>query len=341
MKLSQRLISLCEEDSKDGLKIITSYNPNNPPEDFVSDEVFKHTNAEYNRHTSIFGSDDHFSATFKAGKDIPDKDLWHPRLKFIGLSSDKKSATKVIKKYFPKATEITVSHEGELKRSYEAKAAEKAVKEAEKLAAKEEKTLKERQKIKNTIIGKAVDPFRIRAEKEAEEAAISTSKLWKDKINAVDGKLSILIPPKQYEIDNHKKRYSGELTYSPEMLAFVLRFSNRKSNSVSDSEYNEVVWSDAKAKAYIKEQVAGAASQFYAYVQKLNNKISDVVEAELTNSDVWYESFLIITKKNGEKEYWKTKQITNRSSLGTPFFQWPTRKVSDLNFTGHIDDELD
>ena len=70
-----------------------------------------------------------------------------------------------------------------------------------------------------------------------------------------------------------------------------------------------------------------AAASFERYVAKLNMKCGEVVAAELSDGFIWNNSVLTVTKPDGEVEKWSTKMILNFSSLGTPFNQWPTRKM--------------
>lgn len=72
-----------------------------------------------------------------------------------------------------------------------------------------------------------------------------------------------------------------------------------------------------------------AEAQYTKYIYKLTSRIGELVSAELDPNfrNLWYESHLIITRKDGTKETWKTKQIINVSCLGKLFNQWPTRKV--------------
>tara|TARA_R110001599_G_scaffold135884_1_gene314236 strand:+ start:40 stop:606 length:567 start_codon:yes stop_codon:yes gene_type:complete len=85
-----------------------------------------------------------------------------------------------------------------------------------------------------------------------------------------------------------------------------------------DADRCERVVTDAKE---------NAAASFERYVAKLNMKCGEVVAAELSDGFIWNNSVLTVTKPDGEVEKWSTKMILNFSSLGTPFNQWPTRKM--------------
>jgi hypothetical protein len=71
---------------------------------------------------------------------------------------------------------------------------------------------------------------------------------------------------------------------------------------------------------------ADAASQFDAYVRKLENKVGKADSAEIDNAPLWNGSILTV-RVAGEVQRWKTQMILNVSSLGTLFNQWPTRQV--------------
>lgn len=72
---------------------------------------------------------------------------------------------------------------------------------------------------------------------------------------------------------------------------------------------------------------ADAASQFDAYVRKLEKKVGQADSAEIDNAPLWDGSILTV-RVAGEVQRWKTQMILNVSSLGTLFNQWPTRKVA-------------
>ena len=76
----------------------------------------------------------------------------------------------------------------------------------------------------------------------------------------------------------------------------------------------------------LKEVANDAALAFDAYVYKLNQKVGEVVQAEvITSWDLWMDSSLQVTKVDGSKEIWNTKCITNYSKYNKAFNQFPTR----------------
>ena len=78
---------------------------------------------------------------------------------------------------------------------------------------------------------------------------------------------------------------------------------------------------------YLANTARDAGADFEAYIHKLNKKIGDVTSAELGSDNVWYDSYLIVIKPDGEKQVWNTQIITNYSKYGKAFNQYPTRHV--------------
>ena len=324
MKLAKQVMQVCE-----------AYD-NKHPTDFVQSSNGRWseaTDAEIEAETKITKEVDYFSVRLQTEEDEASP-LSFGSAKFsnfVGLAPDKKAAKALVKKYFPKAKKMYIRHHGEEQREYEAHVAEVAAKKAAKQQEKESITLKERQALKTTIVGKAVEPFRLKAEAFAEQSAKEVVANWKEKLVAAGNSISRLIPPSAAQIEKHKKGYTSALTAAPEMTPFVLSLMDRKSDDWHEPDFDVLVWSDKKEKDYIKGRIAESASQYYSYVEKLVYKLGQVTSAVLTSGDVWHESFLIIEKPDGTKEHWKTKQIFNTSKLGNMFLQWPTRLIKRVD----------
>ena len=78
----------------------------------------------------------------------------------------------------------------------------------------------------------------------------------------------------------------------------------------------------------LNETREATAAAYDAFVCKLVAKVgADVLCASLEGSHVWDHSILTVTKTDGTVERWKTQQITNYTAYGSPYLQWPTRKV--------------
>jgi hypothetical protein len=70
-----------------------------------------------------------------------------------------------------------------------------------------------------------------------------------------------------------------------------------------------------------------AALQYDAFICKMVAKVGECAKAELTGSHIWAHSFLKVTKADGSTETWKTQQIVNQTKYGSPYYQWPSRKM--------------
>ena len=83
-----------------------------------------------------------------------------------------------------------------------------------------------------------------------------------------------------------------------------------------------------KIDLFIKQVGEAYGVSYEKFVEKLIHKIGAGVEsASLEGNHVWGHSILTVTKADGSVERWKTQTILNFSVHGTPFNQWPTRKV--------------
>ncbi len=104
--------------------------------------------------------------------------------------------------------------------------------------------------------------------------------------------------------------------------------SRSNSHRVDDPHYVTVC--PEKSKRYVEQRMLWAAEDYDAFVRKLVAKIGDTTDAYLIGNHVWGYSTLIVTKPGGEKQAWKTQQITNHSKLGKPFLQWPSRRLKSV-----------
>jgi len=76
----------------------------------------------------------------------------------------------------------------------------------------------------------------------------------------------------------------------------------------------------------LKEVAEDAGIAFELYVKKLNDKVGEVINAEVTTCwSLWMNSNLAVTKADGTKQNWNTKCITNYSKYNKAFNQFPTR----------------
>lgn len=84
---------------------------------------------------------------------------------------------------------------------------------------------------------------------------------------------------------------------------------------------------EAKIADFIEAAKERANGFYTSFIAKLEKKIGAHEAARLEGNHVWSSSVLFVTKSDGSAEKWFTQQITNVSSLGRPFPQWPSRKV--------------
>lgn len=93
--------------------------------------------------------------------------------------------------------------------------------------------------------------------------------------------------------------------------------------------YNIYTRDEQKEAKFIEDAKRNAASQYDAFVAKLNQKIGVAKKATLDGSHVWGHSFLEVVTESGELQTWKTQMIINVSKYGKLFNQFPTRKVKN------------
>lgn len=90
---------------------------------------------------------------------------------------------------------------------------------------------------------------------------------------------------------------------------------------------DKVIWNQEGHDRILKQVADHAGAAYDAFVMKLETKIGEHTEAELSGNHVWGYSILEITKPDGTIENWKTQMITNYSKFGMAFNQFPSRKV--------------
>jgi hypothetical protein len=88
-----------------------------------------------------------------------------------------------------------------------------------------------------------------------------------------------------------------------------------------------VARSEAQEARFIETVREMAGQQYESFIFKMVAKIGEVETAALEGNHVWGESYLTVTKAGGVSEVWKTQQIVNHSIYGTPYNQWPSRKL--------------
>lgn len=117
--------------------------------------------------------------------------------------------------------------------------------------------------------------------------------------------------------------YQARLAY----YNFIRSITNYTKATRRMNEPEIRVYDEVRVKVLLQKAREFAAAEYESYVAKLNAKIGEVEKAELLGNSVWNYSILVVTKKDGTVERWKTQIIVNVSSLGKLFNQWPTRKM--------------
>lgn len=180
-----------------------------------------------------------------------------------------------------------------------------------------------------SLIAKAVQPLK--------DSAVSQAEIWARKtIERVIKELA--------ENDNDLNKAApypkGFSDYHFQLAKYKLfqRLTTWRSNGISPGFPIYADVNHAKCEKFIKDCREDAAVSYELYVHKLDTKIGAVIAATLEGTSVWWESFLNITKPDGTKERWKTKQIENVSKLGRYFPQWPTRKIVEKSVQKELND---
>lgn len=78
---------------------------------------------------------------------------------------------------------------------------------------------------------------------------------------------------------------------------------------------------------YIDGARSIAAAEYEQFIAKLESKCGKVALAHLEGNHIWGYSFLTVTDFDGNQTIWKTQTICNYSKKGTPYTQYPSRKV--------------
>lgn len=171
----------------------------------------------------------------------------------------------------------------------------------------------------------AIEPQRAAAIQKAEKAANEL----------IDRRLKVLADH-DWDVNAAAPRPKGtesRATYKQMMaahnalLSFTADDERRNPRSRSFRAPNYRVRSQKAVDRFLEMTRQSTNDQYDSFIGKMVEKIGPVASAELSGSHVWGYSFLKVTKEDGSTEVWKTQQITNVSSLGTIFNQWPTRRL--------------
>lgn len=159
-----------------------------------------------------------------------------------------------------------------------------------------------------------------RAEQDAKQIIANVEKNLSENgwdINIVSPYPSTNISWEEFVLKNSRRKLYMYLTTKAD--------SQQRGNSLHGAYI--VKMNPATINMFIEESERMAEIEYDEFVFKLNNKIGEVVDAELSGNHVWGYSILTVTLPNGEVQRWKTQQIVNTSKLGKLFNQWPSRKI--------------
>lgn len=126
-------------------------------------------------------------------------------------------------------------------------------------------------------------------------------------------------------------KYKDAVAYNSYVLRLTKPLNKAPEGYVSQEEsenLRSIRSMDAEGcEALVRDYVRGAEGSFFAYVEKLEGKVGEIVSASIDAKFVWSGSTLTVVTAAGETVKWFTQMIWNRSCLGKVFPQFPTRKV--------------
>jgi hypothetical protein len=164
-------------------------------------------------------------------------------------------------------------------------------------------------------IAMAIAPLRAEAAAHALEWATNDAAQAKAKWTAAGFDLDVVAPSAP------RGASKAECAMARAAAAHYLQFVTRAPDS------DAFVWSETCAQRYIARTVSETEADFDAFVLKLDGKVGAHTAAALVSGATWAYSLLRVTLADGAVQDWKTQRITNCSSLGKLFNQWPTRLV--------------
>lgn len=165
-------------------------------------------------------------------------------------------------------------------------------------------------------IALAIAPLRKEAADNARAWATQSAADARAKLEAAGFNLDTLVP--------RPGRGASKAEYAMAAEARAHYFQFLKAWSAARTSY---VLDEAAAQRYIDRAVRDTEASFDAFVLKLDGKVGAHKAATLVAGATWSYSILRVTLADGTVQDWKTQRITNCSSLGRLFNQWPTRIV--------------
>lgn len=177
------------------------------------------------------------------------------------------------------------------------------------------------------LIEKAVLPLKTDAVERARQLAVSTVERVKAKLAEHGGDINAAAPYPNTRTYGGHRYYAARAEYN---LFHSLTQQDPAKGYQKSNGPTYVIFEPKRVEQFIKQRQQMAADDYDAFVIKLVAKIGDVVKADLTGNHVWDHSTLVVTKPDGERQAWKTRQIVNFSKHGKPFNQWPTRRMKKV-----------
>ncbi len=176
-----------------------------------------------------------------------------------------------------------------------------------------------------SVVGKALDPLRIKAIAEAKANAEEVVEEVSKKVAKHKGDINIIAPVP--EVD-YSRRQNDEEKAMNARRSSIMRFAVVIEKDPMTGNPLKVKMSKELCAQYIALRMDAAEQEFISFMYKLVAKVGGVKSAELKEQrGVWGLSHLTVVTDAGVTEVWKTQQIVNRSVHGTYFNQWPTRKI--------------
>lgn len=174
------------------------------------------------------------------------------------------------------------------------------------------------------VIEAAIAPLKADAIAYGEEQGYKVAERFLAKLGEFDGDMREFAPyPGSYGTRKDFAKYEAKRGL---MSALTISDPQRPSTGrVNSPEYR--VRDEAKIARFIKDTGVAYGVAYDRFVDKLVAKVGECVSASIDGNHVWGHSILSVTKADGSIERWKTQTILNFSVHGTPFNQWPTRKV--------------
>jgi hypothetical protein len=179
-------------------------------------------------------------------------------------------------------------------------------------------------------IEKAVLPLKKDAIARAKETAEQEIERIRADLEEAGGDINKAAPYPKYS--DHGMAHAAKRLRHNDFHAVTVSHPDHRPSYRPDDPYIVMI-DEPKVIRFIEQRMEWAAADYDAFVIKLVKKIGEAKKAKLHGNHVWGYSTLIVTMPDGEVQAWKTQQIVNRSKLGKPFNQWPTRqmkKVPDL-----------